>query len=436
MSTALPAAPAAPSARAPVSRALRAAWMAMLAFHFVVPIILSRWSHELPNEELYKNLAKNLAGGHYVLDSWSMFTRAGDPVTSFAPAWPACLAVGYFFAGPLGLWIVLGLVWSLAFVLADRLSTTLELPEWARWTLLVWFTTNPTLLYYHGHVMTEPLALALGLWIVAIGVSWLKQPSWGGMALLGLASAVGHLERTMLLLPTLAVLLVGMRTVPWRRFLPMVAIFGAVHLAVLSPWLWRMKTVGAGMTATELKLGYNLYQFSNPFVDDPTDPKTTWKDLRWPTDLEDKTPAARNAELVHLSLEGIRRDPSRYLLNCGRRLYFQLAPWPKSYVGASLAQAVGLTLSAILYMYGSWALFVAALRRGARLSSGAWVLLLAVALWYAGHAFIAGGVRMRIPSDPWVPALALAAWASRRRTLGDSSFATGSVSTSGSEEPG
>lgn len=391
-------------------RAERVAWVAMLAFHFVTPMILAHWNHDLPNEEIYKSLAKNIATtGRYVADTPALFQRAGEPFTSFAPAWPACLAVGYVFAGPRGFWVILGLVWCLVLLLANGLARVLRLPDRARWVFLIWITTNPTFLYYHGHVMTEPLALALGEAILALGILWLERPTWKSVVLFGAVSALGHLERTMLLLPAAAVLIEGVRILPWRRFVAMAGVFAAVHVAVIAPWLVRMKSVGAGMTATELKLGHNLYQFSNPYVENPALPKPD-ESFNWPVDLEDKTPAQRNAELVRLSLDGIRAQPLHYLRNCARRLYYQLAPWP-NFTAMSRVQAVLLTGSALLYMYGSWTLFFISIWRGARPPQGARVLLIAVGLWYVCHSLIAGSVRMRLPSDPWAPALALATWA-------------------------
>jgi hypothetical protein len=190
----------------------------------------------------------------------------------------------------------------------------------------------------------------------------------------------------------------------------MLAVFAAVHLAVLAPWLYRMSAVGAGVMATELKLGYNLYQNSNPYVEEgrPGD------DLHWPAGLEDMTPKDRDSELVHLGVEGIHRHPLWYLRNCARRLSYELTPWPH-FTALSKVQAAVVTVSGLLYMYGSWTLLVFAMRRGAWLSSDLVVLLVALGLWYGCHSLIAGSTRMRIPSDPWVPALALGAWSSRTR---------------------
>lgn len=394
-----------------------AAWGALLAIHLALPPVLARMHADIADEDAYRALGAALADrGSFALEEGSFHHRPGAPNTYFAPGWPLVLAGGRLLGGSeAGPWAALGLSWCLALIAADRLARALGLPDRARWALLLWLTLDPIYLYYHGHLMTEPLAVAMGLAILAVGVRFASGARWTDLAALGVLSGLGHLVRTALVLPVLASWLVASATVPWRRLVPRAVVFAALHLAVVGPWLARMERVGAGGLATELKLGHNLYCYNNIYVENPYRPRPG-DSYRFPEGLEDLSPSERDGRLLRLALGGIVRRPDLYLRNCLRRVAYLLSPLPQ-FRDASPAEAAALAAATVAFVWAPWALVLAVLsrRRGPR-TRGEWVVLAAIALWYAAHVLVHASIRQRLPSDPWVAALALAlvSWSPRR----------------------
>jgi len=399
------------------SRREALAFAALLSFHLLLPVALARWSVQIPDEDVYTGLAKNIATlGRFVLDFGAFHHAAFTPYTYVAPGWPAWLALGYLVGGVAGMWIMLGLAWCLALILAELLARVLKLTRAARWGLLGWLTTNPLLLYYHSHEMTEAMALALGLGLVALGIAWLERPTWRTLLLLAIVSGLGRLTRSALVIPVAAIAIVAIATVrPWSRLLRMGLVFVVVQTAVVAPWLVRMHEVGAGMTSTELKLGVNLFIYNNVHVDNPYNVRPD-ESFQEPAGLDDMTPAARDKLLTRLGIEGIAQQPSKYIRNCARRVGYLLSPLPNFSESGKL-KAIALALTTLIYLYGFWAAFGIAEGLGAGLSRAEWVLLLSVVFWYAFHIAFHASVRQRIPSDPWIAALALAVW-SRRYGVG------------------
>jgi len=390
----------------------------LLGFHLALPSVLSQWHENIPDESAYQGLAKNLAtNGSYFLDSASFHHRPGAPNSYFAPGWPACLALGYRLAGgPSGFWLMLGLAWCAGLALTARLAEALHLSDAARWDLLLWLTTNPALLYYHAHLMTEPLTLALGAGLLATGVHWVERPQWRTLVALGVLSGLAHLTRTALLLPVMSIGLVAMATIPWRRLLLMGLVFVSLHAAVIGPWLLRMDRIGAGGHATELKLGTNLFIYNNIHVQNPYRP-SPGESYHEPPDLDEMRPASRDSLLLRLGLRSIAHRPDLYLRNCLRRVGYLFSPWP-NFTTPSPLKTVVLLLTTGVYLYAFWGLFLIALWRGAKMTRGRWVVLMALGLWYAFHIFLHASVRQRLPSDVWVAALALSAWSARCRPRG------------------
>src|SRR5262249_5894767 len=128
----------------------RIAWILVFAFHLAVPLVLSKYHTDIPDEGSYINLAENLARQEsFHLDKAAYWHAPGQPFTHFAPGWPFLLAVGYKLAGPSGMWLVLGLVWCLNSVLVYALGRELGLAVRWRWALVAWLSLNPLYLFYH-----------------------------------------------------------------------------------------------------------------------------------------------------------------------------------------------------------------------------------------------------------------------------------------------
>ncbi len=386
----------------------------LLGFHLLLPSFLSRWHVYIPDEDAYQNLGQNLARrGVYALDQGSFYHQPGAPNSYFAPAWPALLAVGQRLGGGLsGDWIVLGLVWCLASVTAWKLGRSLGLGPARCSLLLAWLTTNPLYLYYHAHLMTEPLTIALAAAILAMGVELVRAPRWGLVVVLGVLSGLGHLSRTSLLLPMIAIWIVAATCIPPRRFVAMAMVCLALHLAIVAPWLAQMGRIQAGTRATELKLGINLFVYNNNNVRNPYQP-VPGETLGEPPGLEQLTPAERDATLFRLAVRGIVARPDRYLLNCLRRACYLFSPWP-NFTATSPLKTMVMCLSTIVYFYVPWGAILFGFWRGSRLDRGQWVVLLSLLLWYAFHILVHASVRQRLPSDLWVSAFALSIWSQGR----------------------
>jgi hypothetical protein len=379
-------------------------WAALLLFHAALTAALSRTSQGYPDESAYKGLAVNLAtSGSYHFDEGCPMHAPFQPNTWYAPGWPALLAAGYRLArGEPGFWVVLGLVWCANAVLTWRLGSALGLPRPARWGLLLWLSLNPPLIYYHGHLMTEPVTIGLGLAILAAGVHFVRRPAWPGLCLLGALSAGGHLTRTPLLLPVVAVWAVALFCIPWRRLAPFALAFALVHAALVAPWLWRMHRLGAGWLMTEAKQGLHVDFLRNAPGQGP-ESFATGRHVELPPDFEALSPAERNGVLLRIALRRVWREPGLYLQNC-------------LYRAGRLFSPVG-NRSAVLFLYVPWALVLLGLVRGRATNRGEAVLLVAVLLWYLFLCATVARVRYRLPSDVWVAALALSLWQGRRRLL-------------------
>jgi hypothetical protein len=388
------------------------AWSVVLAAHLGITALLAAQHAFIPDEEAYCGLAVNVAKGEgFHLDGPSYWHTPGQPYTHFAPGWPAALAVGYRVAGEAGLWAVLGIVWCLNTWLVYRLGQRLGLPGGWCAALLLWLTANPFFLFYHGHLMTESLALTFCVALVLLGIQLLDRPSWRAAAGLAAVSALGHLVRSQIMLAAAAIWLVAAFELPWRRLVPLFLLFAVLHVAVIAPWLWRMDMVGAGFTSTELKLGINVFQFGGSSVKDPYDSSAS-VDWCYPPGIESMTPKARNAALLRAGLDGIAAHPNEYLRKCGQRVGYLLSPAPTFY-SASWLQYWGMFAATLLFFYSCWAAILVRLALFRRLDRAEWLLLVAILVWYVFHFAINASIRNRLPSDPWCAALALSLWRPR-----------------------
>jgi hypothetical protein len=314
-------------------------------------------------------------------------------------------------AGDVGLWLVLGLVWCLNLWLVFQLGRALGLS--AGWCLLLglWLTANPFFLFYHGHLMTESLAMSFCIWIALLSVQFLQRPNWSVVVSLAVISALGHLVRSQVMLAVAALWLVAAFQVPWRRLIPFFLVFAVLHLAVIAPWLWRMHQVGAGFSSTELKLGINLFQFGGSPVDDPyhVGPNADWQ---FPVGFEAMTPAERNGVLLRAALKGIAERPKDYLRKCGQRVFYLLSPVP-NFTASGRLQYWGMVVGTTLFFYSCWAAILLRLILFGRLTRAEWLMLGALLVWYLFHFGVNASIRNRLPSDTWCAALALSLWFSR-----------------------
>jgi len=400
------------------------AWIFILGVHSTVPFVASGFHSDIPDENAYRNLAENVGSGKGFHVDFSAFWHAPrQPYTYVAPGWPGLLAAGYFAAGDLGFWTVMAVVWCINAILIYELGQTLSLPTGWCWALTLWLTVYPLYLFYHGHLMSEPLTIAFCLGITILGVKWLNQQTWCLLASLAVVSGLGHLVRSLLILPICAVWLVAPFFVPWRRLLPQTATLVCIHVLVLTPWLWRMNTVGAGFYSTELKLGVNLYQYNGAPVDDAYDMNAK-QDLGYPPNLHQLSPRERNALLTKMAIQGILDNPGRYLERCGQRVGLLLSPVPRFYQVSHL-QYVAVLLSTVFFFYPFLAAIMVRLVIPRKLAAAEWALLLSVLLWYAFHIAIHASIRLRLPSDVWCAALAVSLWVPRPMTTGSDPKAIG-----------
>src|SRR5205807_9499537 len=88
-----------------------------------------------------------------------------------------------------------------------------------------------------GHLMTEPMTIMLGLATVLIGMRFLAHPTAWATVLLGAIAAAGHLTRSQAMLPGMALWLVALFTLPWRRWFQLGAGFAVVYVALVASWL-------------------------------------------------------------------------------------------------------------------------------------------------------------------------------------------------------
>ncbi len=387
------------------------AWLAVFALHGLLVALGARYHSFIPDEDAYLNLARNLAArGDYSLDFPAFWHAPGQPNTYYAPGWPALLAAGYAAGGVAGCWAVLWAVWCAASVLADRLGAECGLPERARWLLVAWLGANPLYGYYHGHLMTEPAAVAFTLAILALGLRLIRRPTARAAALLGAVSAAAHLTRTQTLLPLAAVWLAAPAFVPRRRLPLLVLVFAATHLALVAPWLARMASVGATPLAVELKFGSNLYTYCGALGDGYGGGGPA---VEYPPGLAELTPAARDRLLRRLALGAIAERPGDYLRACLARAGYLLSPVPNFGPGGGL-KTYAMAGSTALFLYAPLLAVLAALAARRPVPPAARVLVVAVALWYGFHVLLHASVRQRLPSDAVVAALALTLWAGRR----------------------
>lgn len=104
-------------------------------------------------------------------------------------------------------------------------------------------------------LMSESLVTVFVPLMTIVAVRWWREPTWRLAVLLGIASGVGGLLRTELLLygPALVALTLLLRRAEWRAVLRDLGIVCALSLVVLSPWLVR-----------------NLTSFNKPILLSPT----------------------------------------------------------------------------------------------------------------------------------------------------------------------
>ena len=383
-------------------------WAGLFAVHGIL-LIAASWNHSfIPDEDAYLNLAMNLAvKGTYSLDFAAFWHMPSQPNTYYAPGWPFTLAIGYSIGGVTGCWIMLWLVWCVESVSAYRFGMVCGLPEKWRWVLIGWMTVYPIYVFYHGHLMTEPLVTCFVLSIIGLGLRFIRQPSVFGCIGLAVISAFGHLTRTQLLLPLVAVALVATATVPWRRLWPLSLMFILIHLAVVSPWLARMVSVGGTPWNVELKFGINLFTYCGATGGDGYQPDDS--PVPYPPDLELLTPATRDTLLRRRAISAIISQPMAYAQTCLDRVGYLLSPTPNFYK-AGLWQTVMLVGSTALFVYLPFAAVLVASLKGRHFNESSRLLLVAIVVWYAFHVAVHASIRQRIPSDILLAALSLLVW--------------------------
>jgi len=399
-----------PSSFGWLGRHPRSLWSLVLAFHLLLAFPFIKTHRDIPDEDAYQSLARNLVDHHgYFLDAPSFHQLARSPNTYYAPAWPMVLAGGYAVArGPVGFWIVSGIIWCVSLSLIWRLGVSLGWTTAGLWLIIAWFSVNPFFLYYHLHLMTETLAIAVGTAILVCGVRFVKQPSLRLACVLGLLSGAGHLTRTALLLPVMAIWGVALFTFPFRKSALCLIACLVAHLAVVGPWLVRMHSVQAGLGATEVKLGHNLFLYNYPGVDNPYELRAGER-IDFPPGLEQMTPAGRDALLTRYAITGIMQHPRKYLRNCLRRAFYFFSPVPNFYA-SSLATKAGTACSTLVSLILPWAIIAWLLTKRMSITRGEAVLLISILLWYTFHILMHASIRQRLPSDLWVAMLAVSLW--------------------------
>ncbi len=393
------------------------AWGAIFLIHGLL-VVLTTGNHSfIPDERAYFNLAQNLVEeGRYTLDFESFWHAPGQPNTYYAPGWPALLALGYMVAGTTGCWILLWGVWCVNSVLISVLGRECHLSPWNRWVLVGWLTCNPLYGYYHGHLMTETAVLAFVLATVVLGIRFVREATVARAIALGVVSAAANLTRTQTMLPVMAIGLLSLALVPWKRLIPLGALLVAVHLVLVGPWLGRMVAVGATPFATELKTGSALYAYSGVFGNAYTLGPT---DISYPPDIDRMTPGERDRVLRKAALAAITERPGAYWRTNLVRVQYLFSPLP-NFHRAGWVKSIGMFGATALFFYVPLALVVAGLLKQRPRDRAAWVLLCSIALWYLFHILVHASVRQRLPSDALVATLAMTLWFARPPGFGQS----------------
>ncbi len=382
----------------PTSQATLGFLVLLAVFHFSIGF-LPRHRQFIPDEDAYYHLAQNVIDkGVYALDVGSFHQHAGAPNTYYAPAWPGILAAGYaLLHTDTAFWLVSGIAWTLAMLALSWLSKALNLSPFLTAATLLWFTLNPFLVYYHLHLMTETLAVLLMSAMLACGILMIEKSDWKLALLLGVLSGAGFLTRTALILVPAAIWAVAFVRSLRPRAVMLFVTFAVGFLALASPWLWRMHSVGAGFTASELKMGQNLYLYNYTEVGNPYNLRPG-EGVPFPDGLEDMQPLERDRLLTRLGIQTILKRPARYALNCLRRLYYLISPVPNFSSGGRLS-SLAMTCATIVFLYVPWVLLAFALWRRPSLDWKQSTLLLLLVLWFLAHITIHASVRQRLPSD-------------------------------------
>lgn len=384
-------------------------WWVIVIFHLIVTYGLTSNHQYIPDESGFRELAINIATrGSYHTDGPCFFHPAGSPNTYHAPGWPGLLAMGFYVTkSEWSFWVILGLVWALNSYLIYLLGSVLKLAPAGSWLLVIWLTLNPLYLYYHGHLMTESLTISFCLALSILGIKFISYQRPKELLLLAIVSAAAHLVRTQLLTPIIAIWVVAMFSVPFPKMLRYFFIFALIHLALISPWLWRMNQVQGGFTSVELKAGWNLYHYSGSKTD-AYSPEGAGKNDA-PDGVELLTPKERNAKFLGLAITEITQNPATYLEVCLRRLGFLLSPVP-NFTEASALKRLVIALSNFLffYLFGGLIVWQAVYKK--RITREQYILLSCLILWYVFHVLINASIRLRLPSDVWCAALAISMW--------------------------
>lgn len=380
-------------------------WSLLLTIQFLLPFPFISRHRDIPDEDAYQELARNLVNRHaYFLYEASFHQKPSEPNTYYAPAWPAVLAGAYAITHqPIGFWIATGLIWCVSLVLVRALGMSLRLKPVALWILILWFATYPLYAYYHLHLMTETLAIAIATAILACGTTLVQRPTWQLACVLGILAGLGHLTRTALLLPFAAVWIVFLVSFRTKLLLPAVSLLA--YLVIVTPWFIRMHSVHAGFGATEVKLGQNLYLYNYPYVENPYKVRND-EHVDFPSGLEQMTPAQRDSLLMRYGIAEILNHPGKYVLNCLRRFSYLISPLPNFYT-SSLIVAVALSSVTIVYLFLPWTVVGLLLVKGLRITRTEAILALTIAFWYGFHTVMHASIRQRLPSDLWVAALAI-----------------------------
>ncbi len=385
------------------TRAQRFFWIGLALVHLVLPWALRDRMPEVPDESAYRGLARNIVDKHsYHLDFPSIEDRAGVPNTHYGPGWPGILALGYLVTGnENGFWVILSLVWLANLFLMGAFAKQMGLGRPQTAALVVWLTAYPTLLFYHGHLMTESVCITLSLLLLLSAFRFAKTEQVRWLVAFGLLSGISQLVRTQLLLIPIAFFILLCRRVRFRQWLSYGLLFILVHGLVISPWLLRMRQLGSHGIATELKLGFNLYKFNSSTVDNPYR-----QNVVIPPEVAALPPDVRDKRLTRMTLYEVLSDPMHYLKLCFFRMGYLFSP-VANFSKVSFLQNLLLFLTTVFFIYVPLAWIGLNLWRKSRMDFFQQNLVLILALWYLFHFAVNASIRNRLPSDYLLATLAL-----------------------------
>ena len=304
----------------------------------------------------YHALALRLLGGHgYSFDvGWYPFTPANTPTAQWSFAYSAYLAGVYLVlgvhplaarliqalvVGVLGCW----LVYRLSYRVFGQTAALVAAGIAAVYTYFV---------YYGAALMTESFFMVAALAGLELAYRLVERPTTGRAAALGLSLGLAVLLRQAILMfvPVLLVWLwwEGRRRLRWQHYVIPLAIIALL----IAPWTLRNYRVYGHFLLLNANAGYAFYSSNNPTLGTRWSAENAVAPL--PADLQGRSEAEMDRELMHRGIDLVLADPGRYVLLTLNRFgeYFKFWPSAESSLISNLQRPLSFGLLLPLTLYG------------------------------------------------------------------------------------